>query len=148
MLPSSKTWSTPFSAKLHCSRAEPPPTGPTGSPSRRNGPHKQESIRDELPGAPPSSRTLRQGGDFHRAFGLLFVLLLPSRFSATAARIRSFKAASSILSPSWMSIARRTFPSRLELNRPFGSFSAAPFANVIFTTSLYVSPVHTMPPCE
>src|SRR5258707_5366466 len=47
-----------------------------------------------------------------------------------------------------MSIARLTFPSRLELNRPEGSLNAAPLANVILTTFLYVSPVHTMPPCE
>src|SRR5437868_2684324 len=62
--------------------------------------------------------------------------------------MRSFKAASSILSPSWMSMARLTFPSRLELNRPEGSGNAAPLANVILTTFLYVSPVQTMPPCE
>src|SRR5579864_7262656 len=70
------------------------------------------------------------------------------RLSATAARMRSFRAASSTLSPSWMSMARLTFPSRLELNRPAGSFSAAPFANVILTTLLYVSPVQTMPPWD
>src|SRR2546428_8109738 len=38
--------------------------------------------------------------------------------------------------------------SRLELNRPEGSFNAAPLANVILTTFLYVSPVQTMPPWE
>src|SRR6185312_5612423 len=73
---------------------------------------------------------------------------LPCRLSATAARISSFNAASLIVSPSWISIARLTFPSRLELNRPEGSASAAPLANVIFTTFLYVSPVQTMPPCD
>src|SRR5438034_14878 len=52
--------------------------------------------------------------------------------------MRSFKAASSILSPSWMSMARLTFPSRLELNRPEGSFNAAPLANVILTTNAAV----------
>src|SRR2546427_1319424 len=62
--------------------------------------------------------------------------------------MRSFKAASSTLSPSWMSMARLAFPSRLELNRPEGSFNAAPLANVILTTFLYVSPVQTMPPWE
>src|SRR5881398_470905 len=62
--------------------------------------------------------------------------------------MRSFKAASSILSPSWMSMARLTFPSRLELNRPEGTFNAAPFANVILTAFLYVSPVQTMPPWD
>src|SRR5579862_3271984 len=63
-------------------------------------------------------------------------LLLPARLSATAARMRSFNAASLILSPSCRSMARRTFPSRLELNRPAGSCSAAPFAKVILTTLL------------
>src|SRR5215212_6598995 len=47
-----------------------------------------------------------------------------------------------------MSIARRAFPSRLELNRPEGSINAAPLGNVILTTFLYVSPVQTMPPCD
>src|SRR5215467_14149604 len=47
-----------------------------------------------------------------------------------------------------MSMARRTFPSRLELNRPEGSFNAAPLANVILTTFLCVSPVQTMPAWE
>src|SRR6266852_4188546 len=62
--------------------------------------------------------------------------------------MRSFKAASLILSPSWMSMARLTFPSRLELNRPEGSCNAAPLAKVILTAFLYVSPVQTMPPWE
>src|SRR5712664_602616 len=62
--------------------------------------------------------------------------------------MRSFKAASSTLSPSWMSMARLAFPSRLELNSPAGSFNAAPLANVILTTFLYVSPVQTMPPWD
>src|SRR3954451_14586615 len=44
-----------------------------------------------------------------------------------------------------MSMARRVFPSRLELNRPDGSSSEAPFANVTFTWFLYVSPVQIMP---
>src|SRR5689334_12575182 len=47
-----------------------------------------------------------------------------------------------------MSIARLTFPSMLELNRPEGSFNAAPLAKVNFTTFLYVSPVQTMPACD
>src|SRR3954447_18683577 len=57
-------------------------------------------------------------------------------FSATAARISAFNAFSLIFSPSRISIARRTLPSRLELNRPAGSSSAAPLAKVIFTTAL------------
>src|SRR5262245_49176862 len=47
-----------------------------------------------------------------------------------------------------MSIARRVLPSRLELKSFFGSLSAAPLANVSFTTPLYVSPVHRMPPSD
>ena len=57
-------------------------------------------------------------------------------FSATAARISALNAASSISSPSWMSMARRALPSRLELNRPDGSSSEAPLAKVSFTTAL------------
>src|ERR1043165_1380927 len=45
-------------------------------------------------------------------------------------------------------MARRVFPSRLELKRREGSFSAAPLAKVIFTTLLYVSPVQIMPSCD
>src|SRR5512138_1523125 len=66
-------------------------------------------------------------------------------FSVTAARIRVFNAFSSILSPSWKSMARRVLPSRLALKRPDGSSSAAPLAKVIFTTFLYVSPVQINP---
>src|SRR5262249_43366210 len=73
---------------------------------------------------------------------------LTIRFSATAARMRSFKAPSSPLSPSWMSMARLTFPPRLELNRRQGSVNIAPLADVIFTTFLHVSTVQTMPPWE
>src|SRR4030088_3727727 len=58
----------------------------------------------------------------------------------------SFKDASSTLSPSWMSMARLAFPSRLELNRPEWSFNAAPLANVFLSAFFCVSPVQTMPP--
>src|SRR3954451_2437008 len=44
-----------------------------------------------------------------------------------------------------MSMARRVFPSRLELNRPDGSSRDAPFANVTLTWFLYVSPVQSIP---
>src|SRR5215471_17222711 len=47
-----------------------------------------------------------------------------------------------------MSMARQAFPSRLALNRLEGSFNAAPLENVILTTFVYVSPVHTMPPWD
>src|SRR3954469_4575331 len=60
----------------------------------------------------------------------------------------ALKADSSTSSPSWMSIARRVFPSRLELKSRAGSFSDAPLAKVSFTTFLYDSPVQRMPPCD
>lgn len=62
--------------------------------------------------------------------------LAPDLFMVTAARMRAFKACSSTSSPSWKSMARLVFPSRLELKRPEGSSSAAPFAKVILTTFL------------
>src|SRR5262249_40611270 len=49
-------------------------------------------------------------------------------FSATASRMSALNAFSSIFSPSWKSIARRVFPSRLELKRCDGSLSDAPLA--------------------
>src|SRR5262245_52910118 len=47
-----------------------------------------------------------------------------------------------------MSIARRVFPSRLELKRRAGSFRDAPLAKVSFTTDLYGSPVQMIPSCD
>ena len=61
---------------------------------------------------------------------------LPDLLRATAWRTSALKADSSTSSPSWMSIARRTFPSRLELKRRAGSFRDAPLAKVSFTTLL------------
>src|ERR1700678_2242678 len=69
-------------------------------------------------------------------------------FSATAAQMSAWSAFSSILSPSWKSMARLVLPSRLELKRPAGSLSEAPLAKVIFTTFLYVSPVQIIPACD
>src|SRR6202030_4254620 len=69
-------------------------------------------------------------------------------FRATAARMSAFNALSSILSPSWKSIARLVLPSRLELKRPEGSSNEAPLAKVIFTTLLYASPVQIIPACD
>src|SRR6266853_1745533 len=66
-------------------------------------------------------------------------------FRAAAARMSVLKAASSISSPSWKSIARLVLPSRLELNSPEGSLSEAPLEKVSFTTFLYVSPVQISP---
>src|SRR6185436_4794732 len=50
--------------------------------------------------------------------------------------------------PSWMSIALRVWPSRLELKRRDGSGRLAPWANVSFTTFAYFSPVQTIPSCD
>src|SRR5947209_17500158 len=61
---------------------------------------------------------------------------LPALLRATAWRRSALKADSSTSSPSWMSIARRTLPSRLELKRLAGSFRDAPLAKVSFTTFL------------
>src|SRR5215470_12579331 len=69
-------------------------------------------------------------------------------FSATATRMSAFNAFSSILSPSWISMARLVLPSRLELKSPEGSANEAPLAKVIFTTFLYVSPVQIIPACD
>src|SRR5436189_4337186 len=91
-------------------------------------------------------------GDRRRAFAghlrssnYFFVLDL---FSFTAARMSAFSGFSFIFSPSRKSMARRVFPSRLELKSPEGSFRDAPLANVIFTTLLYVSPVLMIPSCD
>src|SRR5688500_6115241 len=48
----------------------------------------------------------------------------------TAALTSALNARASIFSPSWISIARRVLPSRLELNSRDGSGSDAPRANV------------------
>src|ERR1700688_2122513 len=69
-------------------------------------------------------------------------------FRATAARTSAWSAFSSILSPSWKSMARLVLPSRLELKRPAGSGSEAPLAKVIFTAFLSVSPVQMIPACD
>src|SRR5207249_3896495 len=73
---------------------------------------------------------------------------LPDLLRATACRTSALNADSSTSSPSWMSIARRTFPSRLELKRRAGSFRDAPLAKVNFTMDLYVSPVQMIPSCD
>src|SRR5258705_7020241 len=60
----------------------------------------------------------------------------------------ALKTPASTFSPSWMSIARLVFPSRLELKSLAGSFNDAPLANVSFTTDLYVSPVQMIASCD
>src|SRR4029434_8783725 len=85
------------------------------------------------------------GGGSSQDFAFFEDFDLPELLRATAWRTSALKADSSTSSPSWMSIARRTFPSRLELKRRAGSFSDAPLAKVSFTTLLYVSPVQMIP---
>src|SRR5262245_8218407 len=72
----------------------------------------------------------------------------PGVLRATAARMSARNAPALTSSPSWMSIARLVFPPRLELKSLAGSSSEAPLAKVIFTTSLYVSPVQMIPACD
>ena len=60
----------------------------------------------------------------------------PDVLRATAARMSALNAPASTFSPSWMSIARLVFPSRLELNSLAGSFNEAPLAKVNFTIDL------------
>src|SRR2546421_10168083 len=69
-------------------------------------------------------------------------------FWATAAFTSALNARALTFSPSWMSIALRVLPSKLELKRPDGSGTLAPRANVSFTTFLYASPVQTIPSCD
>ena len=59
---------------------------------------------------------------------------LASVFRAAAALNSALNASPSTLSPSWMSIARRVLPCKLELNKFEGSGTAAPCANVSLTT--------------
>ena len=71
-----------------------------------------------------------------------------ARLRAIAARINALNAVALIVSPSCRSMARRVLPSRLALNSPLGSGSAAPLAKVSVTAALSVSPVHRMPLCS
>ena len=85
--------------------------------ARAAGPRRQ-AVTGRLPSLQPAQRRARDA------------------FSATAARTSAFNAASSIVSPSRMSMARRALPSRLALNRLEGPSSAAPLAKVSLTTFL------------
>src|ERR1017187_6957997 len=76
------------------------------------------------------------GGGIPYDFAFFAGFDLPELLRATAWRTSALKADSSTSSPSWMSIARRAFPSRLELKRRAGSFRDAPLEKVSFTTFL------------
>ena len=87
--------------------------------------------------APPDAQTvLLKGGGLRQDFAFFEGFDFPELLRATAWRTSALKADSPTSSPSWMSIARRTFPSRLELKRRAGSVRDAPFAKVSFTTLL------------
>src|SRR5688572_13006626 len=90
-------------------------------------PVSDRRVSPERAGEP---KELRHGARSLEGFGVREVL------SATAWRTRALKADASTSSPSWMSIARRTLPSRLELKRRAGSSRGAPLAKVSFTTFL------------
>src|SRR5439155_14377409 len=100
---------------------------------RRHRRHPRDQIRDVV------NRRIGRNGNHIGYFDM---------FSATAAQISTLNAASSTSSPLCRSMARRVPPSRLALNRPEGSSSAAPLANVSLILSLYVSPVQMRPPCD
>ena len=70
------------------------------------------------------------------ASGRLYRFFFLAALNVAASRSSAFNAAASGIAPSWMSIARRVLPSRLALNRPFGSAKAAPLAKVSFTACL------------
>src|SRR2546423_1202506 len=69
-------------------------------------------------------------------FACLGLAFPPDVLRATAARMSALNALASTASPSWMSIARLVFPSRLELKSLAGSFNEAPLAKVNFTIDL------------
>src|SRR2546423_5835155 len=114
--------------------------GPCFTPLRRGGRH--EVVCRPLAALHRSRKRSARDSPYFEDFDL------PDLLRATASRTSALNADSSTSSPSWMSIARRTFPSRLELKRRAGSFRDAPFAKVSFTTFLYDSPVQMMPSCD
>ena len=66
----------------------------------------------------------------------------------TAAFTSAVNAPASTFSPSWMSIALRVLPSKLELKRRDGSGVLAPRANVSFTTFVYASAWRRLTDCQ
>src|SRR5678815_4278979 len=110
------------------------------------GKPRRECVRSALEQCDPTARTGEVlGDDEHflvatghncQAFFFFAGFDLPELLRATAWRMSVLKADSSTSSASWISIARRTLPSRLELKRRAGSFRDAPLANVSFTTLL------------
>src|SRR5262249_20417765 len=69
-------------------------------------------------------------------FARLGLAFPPDALRAAAAPMSALNAPVSRSSPSWMSIARLTCPSRLELKSLVGSFKEAPLAKLNFTIDL------------
>src|SRR6202011_5297406 len=97
-----------------------------------------DGVEGQAPPAPPAAPrcracAARRSSELHLGVYRFFA---GRPFWATAAFTSALNAPASTFSPSWMSIARRTFPSRLELKRRAGSFRDAPLAKVSFTTFL------------
>src|SRR5437899_3203773 len=113
----------------------------SGSRPERFGVFASDESRSAAPGTVPASSGLpvasQRGAGQPRCWTSFFEGFdLRELLRATAWRTSALKADSSTSSPSWMSIARRTFPSRLELKRRAGSFRDAPLEKVSFTTFL------------
>src|SRR6185436_5229964 len=96
----------------------------------------------------PGLAALAPGLAFAPDFGGDLDLVAGEPFWAAAAFTSALNAPASTFSPSWMSIALRVLPSKLELKMCDGSGIVAPRANVSFTTFVYVSPVQTIPWCD
>ena len=100
-------------------------TASTRSADRSDRVDPQQQAHRRPPHAGPARPPLRRS-----------YFVPPPSFRATAAFTSALNAWPSSFAPSWRSIARRVFPSRLELNSPVGSGSEAPRANVSLTLSL------------
>jgi hypothetical protein len=81
-------------------------------------------------------RMTRRGKQRHAGFVAESYFFVVGVLRDAAAWMSFLKAASLRVSPSWMSMARRTLPSRLELKSLVGSARAAPLAKVSLTTAL------------
>src|SRR5262245_36789477 len=128
-------------------RSTGPPTGPTPTSCSTPMPISTTRRRSACSGC---TAWMRAGSccEASRQRGCRGTQALIDLFRVTAARMSALSACSSILSPSWKSMARLVLPSRLELKRPEGSSNEAPLAKVIFTAFLYVSPVQMIPACD
>src|SRR5262245_59249839 len=107
-------------------------TGGRAAPESRKDTSDQEKCQDRVRSHLPSSPA-RPVAYFAR----LGFASPPDALRATAARMSALNAPASTSFPSWRSIARLVFPSRLELKSLAGSFNAAPLAKVSFTIDLY-----------